>query len=64
MLKIRQSQNADDRKGGVNVAKAGKKTTFGNEVRYYEAERTICDLLRSRSCMDKENVISAVPKFD
>lgn len=40
-----------------------KKTTFGNEVRCYDAERTICDLLRSRSRLDEETVISAVKKY-
>ena len=37
-----------------------KKTTFGNEVRCYNAERTMCDLLRSRNRMDDETVISAI----
>ena len=40
-----------------------KKTTFGNEVRCYDAERTICDLLRSRNRMDDETVISAIKKY-
>lgn len=40
-----------------------KKTTFGNEVRCYDAERTICDLLRSRNRMDKETVISAIKNY-
>ena len=40
-----------------------KKTTFGNEVRCYDAERTICDLLRSRGRMDEETVISAVKNY-
>lgn len=40
-----------------------KKTTFGNEVRCYDAERTICDLLRSRNRMDGETVISAVKNY-
>lgn len=40
-----------------------KRTTFGNEVRCYDAERTICDLLRSRSRMDEETVISAVKNY-
>ncbi len=40
-----------------------KKTTFGNEVRCYDAERTICDLLRSRNRMDEETVISAIKKY-
>jgi len=41
----------------VGVTK--KMTTFGNEVRCYDTERTICDLLRSRNRMDDETVISA-----
>ena len=40
-----------------------KKTTFGNEVRCYDAERTICDLLRSRNRMDDETVISAIKSY-
>ena len=40
-----------------------KKNTFGNEVRCYDAERTICDLLRSRKRMDEETVISAIKKY-
>ena len=40
-----------------------KKTTFGNEVRCYNAERTICDLIRSRSRMDEETVISAIKNY-
>lgn len=37
-----------------------RKTTLGNEVRCYNAERTICDLLRSRNRLDEETVISAI----
>ena len=40
-----------------------KKTTFGNEVRCYDVERTICDLLRSRNRMDDETVISAIKNY-
>ena len=40
-----------------------KKTTFGNEVRCYDAERTICDLLRSRNRLDEETVISAIKNY-
>jgi len=32
-------------------------------VRCYDAERTICDLLRSRNRMDEETVISAIKKY-
>ena len=40
-----------------------KKTTFGNEVRCYDVERTICDVLRSRNRMDEETVISAIKNY-
>lgn len=39
------------------------KTTFGNSVRCYNPERTICDILRSRSRMDEETVISGIKKY-
>lgn len=44
--------------GAVNL-----KTTLGNTVRAYNAERTICDLLRSRNRLDEETVISAVKNY-
>ena len=47
----------------LKLGMAWKKTTFGNEVRCYDAERTICDLLRSRNRMDEETVISAIKKY-
>ena len=40
-----------------------KRTTLGNEVRCYDAERTICDLLRSRNRMDEETVIVAMKNY-
>lgn len=40
-----------------------KKTTFGNTVRCYNMERTICDFLRSRNRCDEEMVISAVKNY-
>lgn len=40
-----------------------KKTTFGNTVRCYNLERTICDFLRSRNRCDEETVISAVKNY-
>jgi predicted transcriptional regulator of viral defense system len=40
-----------------------KKTTFGNTVRCYNMERTICDFLRSRNRCDEETVISAVKNY-
>ncbi len=40
-----------------------RKTTLGNEVRCYNPERTICDILRSRNRIDDETVISAVKNY-
>lgn len=40
-----------------------KKTTFGNTVRCYNVERTICDFLRCRSRCDEETVISAIKNY-
>ena len=40
-----------------------KNTTFGNSVRCYNMERTICDLLRSRTRCDEETVINAMKHY-
>lgn len=40
-----------------------KITTFGNVVRCYDVERTICDFLRTRNRCEEETVISAVKNF-
>lgn len=40
-----------------------RKTTLGNVVRCYNAERTVCDLLRSRNRLDEETVISAIKNY-
>ena len=40
-----------------------KLTTFGNPVRCYDLERTICDFLRTRSRCDEETVISAIKSY-
>lgn len=40
-----------------------KKTTFGNNVRCYNMERTICDFLRSRNRCDEETLISGVKNY-
>lgn len=40
-----------------------RRTTFGNPVRCYNKERTICDILRSRSRMDEETVVAAVKNY-
>ena len=38
-------------------------TVFGNKVRCYDLERTICDFLRTRSRCDEETVISAIKNY-
>ncbi len=40
-----------------------RRTTFGNEVRCYDAERTVCDVFRSRSKMDAETVLAALRNY-
>ena len=40
-----------------------KTTTFGNPVRCYDIERTICDFLRTRNRCDEETVISAIKNY-
>ena len=40
-----------------------KPTTFGNIVRCYDIERTLCDILRSRNRMDEETVIAAIKSY-
>ena len=40
-----------------------RKTTFGNAVRCYDRERTICDLLRSRTRIDEETVVQALKNY-
>lgn len=39
------------------------KTTFGNMVRCYNAERCICDLLRSRNRLDEEIILSSIKNY-
>lgn len=40
-----------------------KCTTFGNIVRCYNMERTICDFLRCRNRCDEETVIGAIKNY-
>ncbi|MCQ2063887.1 MAG: type IV toxin-antitoxin system AbiEi family antitoxin domain-containing protein [Fibrobacter sp.] len=39
------------------------KTVFGNEVRCYNAERTICDLVKARNKTDVETLSSAIKNY-
>ena len=40
-----------------------KKTTFGNEVKTYDMERTICDILRDRNNQDPTIVSDALKRY-
>lgn len=46
-----------------SVGLTEKKTTFGNTVKCYNAERTVCDMLRSRRRLDEETVVSAIKNY-
>ncbi len=37
--------------------------TFGNKVRCYDVERTICDIIRSRNRLDEETVLAAIKNY-
>ncbi len=40
-----------------------KPTTFGNAVRCYDAERTICDIIRSRNRIDEDTFVMAIRNY-
>ena len=40
-----------------------KRTVFGNPVRCYDAERTVCDFLRSRERCDEETFVSSIKNY-
>ncbi|MDO4552632.1 MAG: type IV toxin-antitoxin system AbiEi family antitoxin domain-containing protein [Bacillota bacterium] len=46
---------------GVGIIE--KSTTFGNTVRCYNIERTICDFLRCRNRCDEETVTDAIKNY-
>lgn len=46
-----------------NLGLTERKTTFGNLVRCYDSERTICDILRSRNRLDEETILSAIKNY-
>ena len=39
------------------------ETTFGNQVRCYNAERCVCDVLRDRNRMDEETVLNFIRNY-
>lgn len=46
-----------------NIGKASAKTAFGNEVPVYDAERTICDLIRVKSKKDPQMFAYAIKEY-
>ncbi len=40
-----------------------KKTAFGNDVKVYDAERSICDLIRDRNNQDQAIISDALKKY-
>lgn len=46
-----------------NLGLASGRTIFGREVRCYDMERTICDILRSRNQMDIAIVTDAIKRY-
>jgi len=46
-----------------NIGEITLENSFGNRVRCYNVERTICDIIRSRSRLDEETVISAIKNY-
>ena len=46
-----------------SLGKIEVKTLFGNKVRCYDLERTICDILRSRNKADKSVMLDAIKRY-
>ena len=37
---------------------------YGNSVKVYDVERTICDMLRSRNRLETDTVLNAVKQYE
>ena len=46
-----------------NLGIITRKTVFGNEVRCYNAERTICDLIRAKNKIDIETLTTGIKNY-
>lgn len=46
-----------------HVGEILRKNSLGYEVRCYNAERTICDIVRSRNRLDDETVVAAIKNY-
>lgn len=51
------------KKDFIDVGICSKKTIFGNEVKTYDVERTICDILKDRNNQDIEIVLDAIKRY-
>jgi predicted transcriptional regulator of viral defense system len=47
----------------IDVGVCNKETFFGNEVKTYDMERTICDILKDRNNQDIEIVLDALKRY-
>ena len=47
----------------VDLGKTTVHTQFGNEVPCYDVERTICDIVQSRSRLDDESVLAGLRNY-
>ena len=47
----------------IDLGKTVIKTQFGNEVPVYDLERTICDIIRSRSKVEAQELQSALKQY-
>ncbi len=47
----------------VALGRTTVRTSFGNEVPCYDAERTICDIVRRRSRLDDESVLAGLRSY-
>ena len=47
----------------IDVGICSKKTIFGNEVKTYDVERTICDIFKDRNNQDIEIVLDAIKRY-
>lgn len=47
----------------LKIGLTRRTTTFGNLVPCYDAERTFCDILRSRRRIDDETVVAAIKNY-
>ena len=46
-----------------HIGKTMIKNSLGYEVRCYNAERTVCDMIRSRNRLDDESVVAAIKNY-